>query len=61
MSSDPPLKLPDDYFAYLNNTLEDLALDMKRVRQDDCEDLEKMSLDLGFIETALQLAFNLLV
>ena len=61
LTEDAPLALPEDYFGLLNKTSEDLALDMRRVRQDDCEDLEKMSLDLGFVQTALQLALNIIV
>eukprot|EP00092_Neocalanus_flemingeri_P028007 GFUD01030409.1.p1 GENE.GFUD01030409.1~~GFUD01030409.1.p1 ORF type:complete len:233 (-),score=44.18 GFUD01030409.1:163-861(-) len=62
-SSIPP-SLPTDYSALLNKTSPDLALDMKRVRQDDCADLDKGSLDIGFWvtqartygETAVQMA-----
>jgi len=61
LTEDAPLALPEDYFGLLNKTSEDLALDMRRVRQDDCEDLKKMSLDLGFVQTALQLALNIIV
>ena len=48
MSIDPPSSLPADYFALLNQTSPDLAHDMTKVRQDDCKDLGKASLDLVF-------------
>merc|ERR1712215_476323 len=44
----PPPTLPRVYSALLNQTSPDLALDMKRVRQDKCEDLGQVSLDVGF-------------
>lgn len=61
--SSPPT-IPSSYAALLNQTSYELSLDMKRVRQDDCEDLGKASLDVGFWvtqartygDTAIQMA-----
>ena len=60
MAIDPPSSLPADCFALLNQISPDLAHDMRKVRQDDCEDLGKASLDLGFVATAMQMAYNIL-
>ena len=65
-TSSPPF-LPPAYSSLLNQTSPSLALDMKRVRQDECQDLDKASLDLGFWvtqartygDTALQMAANM--
>jgi len=59
-----PPTIPSRYTSLLNQTSPDLSLDMKRVRQDDCEDLGKASLDVGFWvtqartygDTAIQMA-----
>jgi len=42
-----PFVVPPEYVAILDQVDPDLALDMKRVRQDDCADLDGLSLDLG--------------
>jgi len=42
-----PFVLPTDYKAKLDRVSSDLALDMRRVRQDDCSDLESMSFNVG--------------
>jgi len=46
-NSPAPFVLPPDYVSILDKVDPDLALDMKRVRQDDCADLEGLSLNLG--------------
>ena len=47
-TDDVPVLLPEDYTELLDQVTPDLALDMKRVRQDDCGDLEsRPSLDIG--------------
>merc|ERR1711934_1016956 len=42
-----PVVLPQEYVSILDKVDPDLALDMKRVRQDDCGDLDGLSLNLG--------------
>jgi len=42
-----PSTVPSEYVAILNKIDPDLALDMKRVRQDDCSDLQGLGLDVG--------------
>jgi len=42
-----PVVLPQEYVSILDKVDPDLALDMKRVRQDDCNDLDGLSLNLG--------------
>merc|ERR1719186_266954 len=64
-----PSSLPAEYSALLNKTSTDLSLDMKRVRQDDCQDLGKASLDIGlwvtlartYGQTAVQMASSLFI
>jgi|ERR1711890_36263 len=43
-----PASLPTEYVTLLDRIDPDLALDMKRVRQDDCEDLKGPGINLGF-------------
>merc|ERR1711974_364196 len=42
-----PVVLPPEYISILDRVDPDLALDMKRVRQDNCEDLDGLSFNLG--------------
>merc|ERR1719474_1020625 len=46
-STDPPLTIPQSYVELLDSVSEDLAKDMKRIRQDKCKDLGRPSLDVG--------------
>ena len=63
----PPPTLPIALSSLLNETSPDLALGMKRLRQDDCQDLGKASLDVGFWitqartygDSAVQIASNM--
>jgi len=42
-----PVVLPSEFISILDKVDADLALDMKRVRQDNCEDLDGLSFNLG--------------
>ena len=47
-NSTMPMIVPSDYRRMLDSISKDLVLDMKRIRQDDCDDLESLpSLNIG--------------
>lgn len=47
-------QLPSEYVSMLNAVDSSLVLDMKRIRQDDCQDLDNLTLDVGEIVENVQ-------